>query len=116
MVFFSSVMKYLDNPDSMLLNFYNQLKDNGYLIFSVPNKNSLNRNIQIALRIIFKTFNVNIFNYLKNFKNSYNFYELKDCLAKVGFKDYRIYKFDALIPHILHKVFQPSLYVVFAKK
>jgi len=112
----SSVIEYLDNPETILMNFYNQLNKNGHLIFSVPNESSLVRNIQIALRNLFKCFKFSIFNYLQISKNSYTFRELNDFLATFGFTDYKIYKFDAIIPDTLHKVFQPTLYVVFAKK
>ena len=111
----SSVLEYVESPTSFLQDIYSILKDDGYLIISVPCSLSPVRFIQSILRKLFAPF-IDIYSYLEISKNSYSFRSFSILLLSNSMYVKDLYKLHSM-PVLKHIPFiPPSLYVFVVEK
>ncbi len=111
----SSVLEYVESPASFLQDIYSVLKDDGFLVISVPCTYSPVRLIQSTLRKVFAPF-IDIFSYLAFSKSSHTFRSFSMLLRSNSMFILDYYKLHYM-PALEHIPFMPpSLYVFVVKK
>lgn len=80
------MIRYLDDPESFLLEARTWLNSNGNLIVTVPNSRSLHRRIGSLMRIQATPMSTNERDLAVGNRKSYDRYELKDLLLKAGYQ------------------------------
>lgn len=112
----SSVVEYLDSPNSILPEIARVLRSNGKLILSLPPKMSAIRTVQKCIRWFTSIFGLEKFAYLSVSKFEIDPVDVEPWLESAGFAVERISPFDALLPEAFLRIFRPSLMIVEARK
>lgn len=112
----SSVIEYIDQPEKALCEFFRIIRSDGLLLVSVPNRFSLIRLTQKGVRILFKLFGKDIYQYLLFSKNDYSLAEIRSLLNQTGFVIERVELFDPILPACFSRFFVGSLFVITARK
>lgn len=114
----SSVLEYVSEYEHCLNDFKNHLNDNGVLIISLPNKNSIYRKIEKIIYTLSKRPR-----YLKYVKNMSTIKDLNEVMVSNGFEvlENRLYSSDNYLEKVLKyllisKKYRSSLFAGVYKK
>jgi len=112
----SSVLEYVENPDSALREFFRVLRPNGLLIVSVPNRRSVIRMAQQAVRRIGRLGGATLFDYLSVSRHAYSRRSIREVLHRSGFAVEDTALFSPVQPRILTPLGLGALWVVVARR
>lgn len=112
----SSVLEYVDDPGAALQEFYRVLRDDGSLIVSVPNRRSIIRMGQQAIRKVARLFGISVFVYLSVSRHAYTRGSLGRMLVRAGFRPEEIVLFSPHLPRLLVPLGLGALWVVVARR
>ena len=103
-IIFADVLEHLKDPSSVLKRFIKYLKDDGFLIISLPNI----ANWRIRLKLLFGNFNYENHGILD--ENHLRFFTKKNTIKLISNAGLRICKFDVIIGDV--KSFKNVLYFI----
>lgn len=112
----SSVVEYLDTPDSLFREVSRVLKPGSDFIVSIPPKWSLVRTLQKVLRCVSGWAGIKINEYLSFSVLEISRSDVGRLMERHGFQVVSVRKFDPLLPGWLLSVVNPALNVFHAKK
>lgn len=112
----SSVLEYVDDPKKALSELFKVIKPGGILIVSVPNRFSLVRLGQQALRAFLRVLGRDPFPYLAVSKNDYSRLGLECMVRDIGFGVEGVGTFDPMLPEFIARNGLGSLFVATLRK
>jgi 2-polyprenyl-3-methyl-5-hydroxy-6-metoxy-1,4-benzoquinol methylase len=111
-----NVIEYLTLPESRFADLAAMLRPGGALVVSAPNRRSLVRTLQLAVRSILKPLGRAAFAYLDSSSNTWTREGLAVLASRNGLETVAILGFDPLVPSLAHALAQPSLLYLVCRK
>jgi 2-polyprenyl-6-hydroxyphenyl methylase/3-demethylubiquinone-9 3-methyltransferase len=112
----SSVLEYVDDPGAVLREFHRVMRPNGTLILSVPNRRSMIRMGQQAVRLFAGFLGISVFSYLSVSRHAYGRRSIGKMLVQSGFEVEDTLLFSPYWPHVLGPLELGALWVVVARR
>jgi len=112
----SSVVEYLDRPDTLLKEIARILSPGGVLVISLPPTLSVVRVFQKGIRAFMSIFGKDKFTYLSVSRLEISPRAIDRLFQEAGFLVIRSTGFDPVLPRALLRVVRPALLVVEARK
>jgi 2-polyprenyl-6-hydroxyphenyl methylase/3-demethylubiquinone-9 3-methyltransferase len=99
----SSVLEYVSDPRACLTEFARVLKPGGLLLVSVPNRNSVVRQIQLACHRAGETLGQRWCEFLNYSRHHYSKRDFQELLAEAGFSSEKLVPFGAPLPGLAQR-------------
>ena len=99
----SSVLEYVSDPVACLTEFYRVLKPGGVLLVSVPNRNSVVRQIQRACHRIGEALGQSWCEFLNYSHHQYSKREFQKLLGQTGFSSEKLVPFGGPLPGLAQR-------------
>jgi ubiquinone/menaquinone biosynthesis C-methylase UbiE len=112
----SSVIEYVDDPNSVLEEIARVLRPDGLLILSIPPKWSALRTIQKSIRWFAALLGKEKYKYLFVSRFEIDPDRLFPWLSNAGFSITQVTHFDPLVPGCLSRFIRPSLMIIEARR
>lgn len=112
----SSVLEYVDEPQSLLWEAYRLLRSDGRLILTVAGKFSAVRLLQHVARRGARLIGKDMFSYLDYSRFTQSAGEITAMLKRNGFVINRIESFDPCVPPYVHRILKPAILIIEARK
>jgi 2-polyprenyl-3-methyl-5-hydroxy-6-metoxy-1,4-benzoquinol methylase len=113
----SSVLEYVDDPAGCLAEFARVLKPGGLLLVSVPNRDSIVRQAQVACHRLGERVGLDWLTFLRHSRHQYRAGEFRELLSQRGMVTKKIISFGSPLPHAIQRLsFGGSLLMFKASK
>jgi ubiquinone/menaquinone biosynthesis C-methylase UbiE len=99
----SSVLEYLPDPSACLTELARVLKPRGLLLVSVPNRNSIARQLQLACHHLGSRFGQSWCKFLDYSRNQYSKVEFDRLLKQCGFSGEKLVPFGGPLPGLAQR-------------